>query len=1676
MKHNSKSKILMFGVAFAIMAAACPVTYAQQSSLMIDDYNDSNSNANTLRFWTGGSASMTETASGSFDGSKSRRFIYQNNNWYASNVWDDRTYLDISDYAFLSFSIRGDRGGETMRLELQSGSGIPPHPSVNFSDTTTEWQEIDIPLHEFIGMDKTKMRSVSIVFQGSGTIYLDNLSFKMGEVAPPPPPPEKPESTGPVVIIKSDKTLYVNGEPFTIKGVGYQPTPIGGLPPPSDDSRFYDRDFPLLVDAGFNTIRSWGLPGRNILAKAEEYGLKVIAGFWINKVDFTQASQRNSIEQNFRNFVSAYRNEDSVLMWALGNELSLSFDEIAAAYGRSKTDIANGFYSLCNRLAEVAYEIEGDSYHPVMIINGGILYIGESEFGGHDQQLPFIDVWGVNAYYRDFHNIDFFGQAGSFFDFYRQRSDKPLVITEYGADAYNTGAGEEDEDAQAAWVVANTRQIMASDICLGGTIMEYSDEWWKDAAGSPSEHETGPEADWGGNLPDGRASEEYWGIVRIADDGIDFLEHPWNTSGDGIDEVEPRQAYYSLRELFTGVSGGPEMDPIDEIWTVEERELLEIIVIASHPEGLPLEFSIDTSELNRFQDRYMVNAVITTRQGRSRYMGRFSWRLPLGSSEQSPYSPVRIIVTDTNGESVSQDITIIVTEDEEANHGIADFTADVTEGDLPLTVHFTDLSTGVIESHLWQFGDGVTSTQEDPTHTYNDPGDRTVSLTITTDVNTDTETKYNYISILYPPPTADFTTSPDPPTDEAPLTIHFTSLAVGEVTNHIWSFGVDMQSISTEKDPSYTYNTPGTYNIIYAVRGPGGSDYVIKEDYVIVSEPQPDPSVTDFTATPTNGAAPLTVQFKDESTEDFTSRQWYFHDGVQVSRDTKKNPFYTYNTPGTYNVTLIASGPDVRDSMTKKRYITVTAPTPDPPVANFTTSPTSGDAPLTVTFTNTSTGTITSSAWNFGDQSGYGNILQSGYGETVTHTYNDPGTYTVSLTATGPGGSDEEVKTNLVTVSSPAPVAGFGVSARYPRTGLAPLTIQFSDLSTGNIIEWFWNFGDGGSSREQNPLYIYNNPGVYPVALAVRGPSRRWDDEMKLSYITVTAQIPDPPVANFTTSRTSGDAPLTVAFTDTSMGTISTLQWNFGDESGYDNIIQSGYGQMVSHTYNIAGTYNVALTATGPGGSNTETKAGLVTVSGSSLKAVFDIDPEFSSRAGPAPHTVQFLDNSEGDISYWAWSFGDGGIGSERNPTHEYRSPGIYTVRLIVIGRLGGSAEERKINFINVTYPLPTADFTASPTERAAPLTVYFVNTSTGTIYDWSWDFGDGNTGYGDRPSHTYTEAGDYDVTLTVTGPGGSDAVIKSDLISVADNTMDFEQLKARIDNAYDGEEIEITPSIYQFTSNLEIAQDITLISRDPDPENTVFMLGGYHILIKVPGHTPTDANPFGGLGDVAIEGITIRGYRGISVNGPIQSYAENLTLNNCRIIDNEGIRASAVYTLWQSTLRINNTLIADNYNLTVRLAQPASLYLAGPDSYCGAIFLDNYAAFYAIRSTIADNYCDLMTYSYQNGYGQSGYGKVNYGAVHRNNTGIAGRYGNDQLSVVNSIMWNNTNDTEDPMDISQSDNEALSITILNSDIQQYDVAGEGIFETISEDPYFRDPDDYDYTPQNSNCAGMGVY
>ncbi|HOD94822.1 MAG TPA: PKD domain-containing protein [Candidatus Hydrogenedentes bacterium] len=612
---------------------------------------------------------------------------------------------------------------------------------------------------------------------------------------------------------------------------------------------------------------------------------------------------------------------------------------------------------------------------------------------------------------------------------------------------------------------------------------------------------------------------------------------------------------------------------------------------------------------------------------------------------------------------------------------VAQFIASPTSGARNLAVQFIDQSqagAAPIDSWLWSFGDGTTSTEQNPIHTYTTAGTYHVSLTVITALDTGVMLRSNYITVTEPVgPTALF--SGGPTTITAGDTVYFGDSSLpgtAPVTAWAWDFGDG--TTHAGQSPSHRYDVPGLYTVTLTVTTSVGSHTRTVPGYVQVSAPPlPVPPVSDFIASPLNVVIGQPVQFADLATpgsSPILGWNWTFGDGQTA---LLRSPSHVYNTPGVYDVSLTVVSDSGSDLHVKTGYITVAAP--GGPTANFLGTPPSGTTPLTVTFNDLSLPgdePITAWAWDFGD-GGSASV------PNPTYQYNTAGTYSVSLTVTTAVGSHTRVRNNYITATKPAaPTAIFNA---MPSGGLAPLAVQFIDLSLPGgapINAWLWQFGDGTTSTEASPSHVYNNPGSYTVQLTVSSAAGT-DSETRAGFINVN-QVGGP-TADFTAHPKKGDSPLKVQFANASSAgdsPITSWLWHFGDGT-------TSTEQAPAHIYAGPGIYTVRLIVTdAQNASDEEQKVNWITVTQpAALKADFSASPQ----SGPAPLQVQFADMSSAGnrpVTSWLWDFGDGTISEDRHPQHLYEAEGSYTVSLTVSDGTNTVTETRD-HYITVEGMLP---------------------------------------------------------------------------------------------------------------------------------------------------------------------------------------------------------------------------------------------------------------------------------------------------------------------------------------------------------------------------------------------------
>jgi PKD repeat protein len=343
----------------------------------------------------------------------------------------------------------------------------------------------------------------------------------------------------------------------------------------------------------------------------------------------------------------------------------------------------------------------------------------------------------------------------------------------------------------------------------------------------------------------------------------------------------------------------------------------------------------------------------------------------------------------------------------------------------------------------------------------------TVSLTATNSNGQDTQKKLNYITVGVPP-TADFITEiPSYQLGSRAQYARFIDKSIGNPVSWTWDFG-DGTNFVGQQPPLHLYNHDGMYTVSLTVKNAFGENSKVKTNLITVRE---GPRI-DFKADKTRISTNEYDHFTDLSTMGPTSWNWEFGDG---STGSGQNPDHIYRIPGVYTVRLTASDGYTSNTLTKKDYITVV----DIPTADFSADKTRGVMPFTVQFSDKSAGNPTGWTWEFGD--GTTSVEQNPTHVYTTSVNSVTNKYTVSLTARNLNGENKNTKVDYITATQ-TPIADFTVDDRQ---GKAPFIVKFHDLSAGNPTKWAWEFGDTGTSTEQNPIHVYPFEGSYDVRLTV---------------------------------------------------------------------------------------------------------------------------------------------------------------------------------------------------------------------------------------------------------------------------------------------------------------------------------------------------------------------------------------------------------------------------------------------------------------------------------------------------------------------------------------------------------------------------------------------------------------
>jgi gliding motility-associated-like protein len=626
----------------------------------------------------------------------------------------------------------------------------------------------------------------------------------------------------------------------------------------------------------------------------------------------------------------------------------------------------------------------------------------------------------------------------------------------------------------------------------------------------------------------------------------------------------------------------------------------------------------------------------------------------------------------------------------------------------------------------WDFGNGSTDNTQNPLFTFATAADHNVTLTVTSDLGCSASTQG--IAVVLPLPMPSFATIDDCYAVNYPFASTST-IASGTLSGWSWNFGDG--TTTNGENPAHTYTTFGTYDVQLTVTSGLGCVDSVTQSIILHDNPVPG-----FQMPPVCQLEP--VQLQDTSSVNqgsIVTWAWTFAGG---GNSTLQNPTHSFLTAGNVNVTLTVTS-DFGCVRTLTRPVTIF---PKPTGAFSAPDVCLNEETVITDLSTVASGTVDLLAWELSD--GSTETLP-----TFNHLFAGPGIYHITLLVeTDLGCLDTLVQQTEVHQLPDADFSFVNVCLETPAT--------FTDQSVANsgaLNQWLWDFGDGETATGQGPqAHDFPSAADYDVMLIV-GTNVGCSDTL-----TQTITIHPMPVADFSADSVCFGQPTTFTNLSTVVtGTITSNSWLFG----------GGQGSEVAeptHTFPNTGYTDVTLTVS--------TALGCVHDTTLPIRVYVLPEPQFAAFDTCAGKEIAFTNQStisEGAISTFSWTMGDGNAYSTTSPSHTYPTHGFYTVRLRATSNFGCVDSTSQV--IEV-YALPVPQLTPNPVEGCQPLPVSFDNTTTipggYSIEGYQWRLGNGNAPEVPSPTTTYMEDGSFDVTLIATSNKGCvDSLTISDAVTV---------------------------------------------------------------------------------------------------------------------------------------------------------------------------------------------------------------------------------------------------------------------------------------------------------------------
>ena len=611
---------------------------------------------------------------------------------------------------------------------------------------------------------------------------------------------------------------------------------------------------------------------------------------------------------------------------------------------------------------------------------------------------------------------------------------------------------------------------------------------------------------------------------------------------------------------------------------------------------------------------------------------------PLGAtySEEKSYTVTLTVVDGAQTSTHQTTITVY-------KKPIVDFTFTPAKGCAPLVVHFdanAQPGDGAISGYFWDFGNGnITSgpSMDTVSNIYNFPGINSVSLTVINNHGCQSTTTKPLAVEVLPAIKAMFTPASDTICNRRDSVQFTNSTTWVEPLTYQWQFGDGNTSNATH--PKHSYGVRGSFNVTLTAMGAYGCSATYTHPKPLVV-----PNYFPAFSYPTPVCTGNQTIFTNQTTPKADTVKWQIGTTNIISDTTVA---YTFATAGDYPVKIISVFKNC--AVDSVGVVTVNA-TPAPGGFTYVDTAQCG-APTTVQFFDTSAST--SRIWQFD----INNPSVTDTSRNPTFTYTDNGTYSVNLTVKNAAGCSTTITRDIVISKPDIQISHFNSTSPFATHSCEAFTVSFRADPDSNILNYWWQFGDGAVSTDSAPTHTYNTYGVFDVKLVYYTKQGCYDSTVYQHQVKVY----ELPVANFTGSRVwCGNTPVDIA--DSSTGKVEEWMWDFGDGNGLN-----GMGPVPGYKYQDTGLYTITLVVRNGVCFDTITKEDYIRILPPFPRAPRNPENTCAGQRG----LVSFTDSTT-QATTWTWDFGDASTPQTfttlQSPVlHEYTQTGVYKVMVTAV-------------------------------------------------------------------------------------------------------------------------------------------------------------------------------------------------------------------------------------------------------------------------------------------------------------------------------------------------------------------------------------------------------------------------